>query len=99
MSGRPSPEGVAKFLDLWAAMSETTSRIERLSHAISIREHERIAAKENYGAAQKELFDLMSAMDIASCSNYGYENRMSWFLVELHRQQSEAVEKRDKEQA
>jgi len=89
MSGKPYPEGVAEFKEAWTAMSNAALRANVLAIEVAARNKEIAELNEVYASNKKKLFTLMKDMDIASDGNFGYEGRMTWFLVELHKQFSE----------
>ena len=91
MSGKPHPDGVKRvreLLDSEARLREEAARLER-----TIKESKKRleAVDGEYGRACSERTKLMAQMDLTSSGNFGYEERMSWFLVELVRQTKEAA--------
>lgn len=86
MSGKPSPEGVQLFRVLLKTMSIASKLQDNLMKEISNRKEELETASISYQGARVKLFELMEKMDISENGNFGYEGRMSWFLVELNQQ-------------
>lgn len=89
MSGKPSPDGVRDFLSLLAVMSEASTEITRLRNEIVLAQDYLMKANDAYSTAKETLFKLMRDMDVHASGNYGYEGRMSLFLVELFKQMSD----------
>jgi hypothetical protein len=89
MSSLPYPGSVAEFKTALDVMSEAAQEISRLTRSIQEINKQMEVMQATYAAARKKVFDLMTKMDVASNGNYGYENRMAWFLVELHRQMND----------
>jgi hypothetical protein len=90
MSGKPSNEKTAELYlalknarELEVKLNKEMAEIERLQASIELCRRE--------SATQKRIvLDLMSKMDVAANGNYGWENRVLWFLAELTRQAEQA---------
>lgn len=79
---------VASVIDtLEAARSDVARERETISQAQARLE----IAERAAGAAFQQLHEELKRMDLASSGNYGWEQRIAHFLVEL-RQLPEAVE-------
>lgn len=93
MSGKPYPEGVADFRAALKEMSEAAEVSARLQSEITNARLELDRANEAYQKAKETLFRLMKEMDVESSHNYGWEGRISWFFVELYKQEKAQKER------
>lgn len=86
MSGKPSPGGVAKIVALMRrakVLQETETRLGPLVAQLQ-------ATREEWATNQDQIDQLMRQMDLDSKGgNYGHYDRLSWFLQEMLRQQTE----------
>lgn len=86
MSGKPSRDGVTTFREALQKLAYSDQQIARLRLEIADRQKDLAAFLPAAESARREVFELMKGMDVQHSHNFGYENRMEWFLVELHRQ-------------
>lgn len=84
MSGKPYPAGVSEVVALLDQITTLGDEIEELTpKAIRLD-----AASVERGAKQVALRKLLVEMDVAAeqRGNFGWEARLAWFLLEMHRQ-------------
>lgn len=87
MSGKPHPEGVAKAIALIQQVQSLNAEIRELETATA-----KLEDKRKYlGNAYRELTGLIAEMDLASSGNFGYENRMAWFLADSFYHQTKGI--------
>jgi hypothetical protein len=94
MSGKPYPDGVKRVRELLNDEARLRDEAARLKRSIEEAKKRLETVDGEYGRACSERTKLMAQMDLTSSGNYGYEQRMSWFLVELVRQTKEAAPER-----
>lgn len=83
MSGKPSVVGVQNFISALNRFGTAAERCRTLNSEISERSKSLKEWMDAYVRAKEEIFKLMEAMDIKAEGNYGYDERMSWFLSEV----------------
>lgn len=82
MSGKPSASGVAEtivMLDKLASLDREIHEIERQLPRLG-------AARDERKAVFQMLANHVGAMDVSASGNYGWDDRMIWFLGQLLRQ-------------
>lgn len=94
MSGRPSPDGVKRVRDLLDAEARLSSEANRLKEMIANATKRLDQVNHEHGLSCRERTKLMAQMSLTSSGEFGYEERMSWFLIELVRQTKEAAPER-----
>lgn len=67
-------------------MEKSAETSNRLRAAVENAQVGLEASNQEFRIAKEALFELMKQMDVQSSHNAGWENRMTWFLIELHRQ-------------
>ena len=88
MSGKPSPEGAQKLLELLecrekllAEVAAAQAKVNALSEATA-----RLGeARDTLGATTREIGRLLDSMDCSSVGNFGFEGRMGWLMGEMRR--------------
>lgn len=92
MSGKPSPAGAAKLLELLERADGLLVEVERSRkeekaqrEALQITVEIRTRAEEALATTTKAIGALLTEMDCASVGNWGFEGRMGWLMLELRR--------------
>src|SRR4051812_527338 len=84
MSGKPYPEGVERVITLLEHASALDVEIARLE----AQTRDLDDMRKRRANIAKELRGKLQEMDLESTGHYGWENRMTWFLGEMHRRMS-----------
>lgn len=82
MSGKPITNGVSKAIALIQQLRSLNEEIAYLEAEAAKLDDKRKYRDNAYG----DLRGLIAEMDLVSSGNFGYENRMAWFLSEFLRQ-------------
>lgn len=83
MSGKPSPEGVTKAIELLKLIDESNGTVTAADRVLAQATKDRDEAATLHASASMELWALMTSMDLTDLGNYGHTGRMTWFLTEL----------------
>ncbi len=86
MSGKPSPEGANRVIEILNRVNEVTETIRHLAPEVHQKTVELKNLEEEHGRLQHELGKLMRSMDVDAPGNYGWEGRVTWLISEMHRQ-------------
>jgi hypothetical protein len=86
MSGKPSSDGVERFLAAIERVARAQDRIYFLQGELQRRKTELEYENGEYASAATLMRKLMEEMDVAATGNAGYESRAAWFFAEVYKQ-------------
>ena len=88
MSGLPDEEGVQRVLNLMEREEGLLAELEQLRATVAPLQQMQARLTQ----VEKEIVEatnmvglLLEKMDVSSPGNYGFGNRMGWFLAEMRR--------------
>lgn len=86
MSGKPSPSGAKRAIEILTRVAQLTETIDTLGPEVRQKTAQLKALGEERHQLQSELGKLMRKMDCDSPGNFGWEGRMSWLVAEMYKQ-------------
>jgi hypothetical protein len=83
MSGQPEPTKIGEVRQSLIREATIEDRLSQISAEAKQLSQEREALVRELGALRTARWKMMTSMDVTASGNYGYEQRVNVFLMEL----------------